>query len=223
MIRRVGPWLRERIDVVGIVISLLLAALFSELGFESLLELLAALVIGAPLAQAVLDRLDPNPGLLWTALGCFCIAGGAVRVRDGELRVGVSFLAIGSWICLDGLYAWTRDESPLRGSDADDDSDEDLSKEEVVRLTKHNRRVVAELRDADRPLTTADLRERTGLDEDDLERVLARHDESGPIERVGTGYVLEERDAGLGSAVRTAARLLGGRLLRPFRLLRPSG
>lgn len=223
MLRRVGPWLRDRIDVVDIGISLLLAVLFSELGFASLLELVVVLVIGAPIVQAALDRLDPDPGLLWLTFGLFWVAGGVVQLRDGGPRVGAVLLAIGSWICLDGLYAWKHDDSVIRGGDAADQPDDDLTTDEVVRLTNHNRRVVETLRDADRPLAEAELRSRTGLDEADLERVLTYHEGSGSIDRVGNGYVLDESETGFAAMLRTAAGLVVGRLLRPFRLLRPAG
>ena len=226
MFREVVRRIPERVDLGGIVPLLTIAAAFSLLGFEvtrwDVVGSIVGVVILAPIIGTLLERYEIDLGLLVIAFGLLVGWGGFRHLQDGASWLGWPLLVLGGWLCLDGLYAWKHGDAADRGDDADDESDE-LSNAEVRRLAKHNRRVVEALRDADRPLTAADLRARTGLEADDLERVLARHDEPGPIDRIGNGYVLEERDAGLVAAVRTAARLLRGRLFRPFRLLRPSG
>ncbi|WP_226040902.1 hypothetical protein [Natrinema sp. DC36] len=78
--------------------------------------------------------------------------------------------------------------------------------------------LLEELREADRPLTKTELCNRTGLLEDDFERLLEIHGESGSIERVGNGYAIDESEMGIGGV----ARMVGRRLLRPIRLIRPA-
>ncbi|WP_459808798.1 hypothetical protein [Halopiger thermotolerans] len=230
MFRQVGSWVREQYDPVDIGVSIAVVGLLSGFGSATdLIALFLVLVVLSPLVEAALDRLDPAPALAWTAFGVAWLAAGAVQLRGGDPRIGVAFLAIGGWIALDGLYGWHHggsDDADAREPDADEaDESDEPSRDEVVRLARHNRRVAEALREADRPLTEAELRSRTGLSDAALERVLAEHarGEAGPIDRVGTGYVLDESDTGVVPFLRTVARLVGGRLLRPFRLLRPSG
>ncbi|RKD97873.1 hypothetical protein [Halopiger aswanensis] len=233
MFQQVVPWVRKRYDPVDIGISIAIAGLLSLVGFSTdLIALFLALVVVSPVVETVLERVDPAPGLAWMTFGVAWLVAGGVQLRASNPWIGSGLLAIGCWICLDGLYSWQyggSDDGTARDGagdapDADADTD-DLSRAEVARMARHNRRVVKALRNADQPLTEAELRSRTGLSEPDLERVLAEHarGESGPIERVGTGYVLEDSDTGFVPFLRTVARLVGGRLLRPFRLLRPSG
>ncbi|AEH37164.1 hypothetical protein [Halopiger xanaduensis] len=234
VLQQVVPWIRERYDPVDIGVSIAVAGLFSAVGFSTdLIALFLALVVVTPIVETVLERFDPPPGLAWTAFGLAWLAAGVVQLRARSPWLGSALLAIGCWIWLDGLYSWQHGgsaDADARGATADADADtdtdtDDPSRAEVARMAGHNRRVTKALRDADRPLTTAELRSRTGLSEADLERVLSEHarGESGPIDRVGNGYVLDESDTGLVPFLRAAVRLVGGRLLRPFRLLRPSG
>lgn len=227
MLQRIGARVRDRIDPVDIGISLAVAGLLSISGFSANpIALLLALVVVTPVGETVLERLEPAPGLAWAAFGVAWLAAGAAQLRATEPRLGVALLAIGSWICLDGLYGWRRGGSN-DGSAREPDSDEseDPSRAEVFRISRHNRRLVETLRTADRPLTEAELRSRTGLSAAELERALSAHDrgESGPIDRVGNGYVLDESDTGLVAMTRAAVGTVVGRLLRPLRLLRPSG
>lgn len=98
-----------------------------------------------------------------------------------------------------------------------------MSSDELYRYGEYNRWLLEELRTADRPLTAAEIRSRTGLTEDDFERLLESHGESGPIECVGNGYVIDESEHGAVAFVRNLVRTVGGRLLRPFRVFRPAG
>ena len=59
--------------------------------------------------------------------------------------------------------------------------------------------------------------------ENDFERLLEMNGESGPIDRVGDGYVIDESELGAVAFARILVRAIGGRLLRPFRLFRPAG
>ncbi|SEQ43594.1 hypothetical protein [Natrinema salaciae] len=210
-------WLRDRIDPSDIVVTVGLAVFLFVMGLEiNAIATVFGIVIAAPLGEAAVDRFDIDPALAWIALGTFAVAGGIVQLRESGTWFGGSLVAVGCWICLDGLYAW-------RNVDATARDDDDMTKDEVRLVSQHNRWLLEELREADRPLTKAEICDRTGLLEDDFERLLEIHGDSGPIERVGNGYAIDDAEMGAGPFVRKILQTVGSRLLRPVRLFRPAG
>lgn len=217
MVQRIVGRLREAIDASDVAAVVLLGVVFSVFGLEpvEIAMLVSAVVVGPVIADAVSDGTDtdPRPGLAEITFGVLCIVTGVVHLRSASSWLGWVFVAVGGWLCLDGVYAW-RAEGEVPTTAREDD----VSKDEVYIAGLHNCWLLEELREADRPLTKAELCERTGLMEADFERLLEVHGESGPIERVGTGYVIDEREMGAGGVARTVGR----RLCRPIRLFRPA-
>ncbi|WP_137289662.1 hypothetical protein [Natronorubrum halophilum] len=220
MARGIASLLRDRFETSDVVGVLALVAVLAVLGVGAdAIGVLLVVVLVSPLAKLALERLDIHPGLAQFAFGGFAVAAGVVQLRGGNGPVGSGFLAVGAWICLDGVDRWRRGDAASGGTDDDDD----VSKREVFLVGEHNRWLLEELREADRPLTAEEIQSRTGLTEDDFERLLEYHDEPGPIERAGNGYTINEDEMGGVAFVRNLVRTVGGRLLRPFRLFRPSG
>lgn len=178
---------------------------------------LLGFVIGRPLVAELLAGFDVGPTASRVAFsGIVALAGGAVLVAAGSsVPVGVGVIAIGCWLLLDSLYEH-------RHGDLTRDEGADLSEEEAYATLGYSQWVVEALREADRLLSTAELRERAGLTRDELDEVLAMAQESGVVERAGNGYVVNESELGGIAAVRGAIRSVGSRLVRPLRLFRPS-
>ncbi|WP_226481767.1 hypothetical protein [Natrinema amylolyticum] len=214
--------LRDRIDRSDIVAIVVLIGVLSVLGVDvNEITMVLGVVVAAPLGEAALDRADIDPALAWLCFGLFAVAGGVVQLRASSYWFGGSLFAIGCWICLDGIDAWRN--GPAAETAGNTTAGDDLTRDEALLVSHHNRWLVEELREADRPLTKRELCDRTGLTDDDFECLLEVHDESSPIERIGNGYVLDEDAMGPAAAVRSLVGSIGGRLLRPFRLLRPNG
>lgn len=206
--------LRDRIDLADIVAAAVVAGAVAALdGGPHVIGTFLGLAIGGPILAVALDEFDVDPALARSAFGLCAVAAGIVQLRDGGRWIGGALLAAGCWICLDGLYAWRNEDDPTT------DREDDVPKAEVSLAGLHNRWLLEELRDADRPLTAAEIRDRTGLTEADFERLLEIHGESGPIERVGNGYAIDESETG----AEGVARAVGRRLLRPIRRFRPAG
>lgn len=217
----IGSALWEAVDASDVGTAVVLAVVFYLLGLETgAIAVFVGLVVGRPLLDAAVEAtgLEADPGLAGVVLGAVVVAAGAVQLGDGTVLLGWAFVAVGGWIVADGLDRW-QNGSPDDG----DASEDDLPNAELFLVGEHNRWLLETLRAADRPLTAVEIRERTGLTADDLERVLELHDESGPIERVGNGYVLDESELGAGAMARSTVRTVVRRLCRPLRILRPSG
>ena len=213
--------IRDAVDAADVGVAAALAAVLYLLGLEAgAIAAFVGLVVGRPVLDAAVEAtgLEVDPGVAGVALGAIVVAAGAVQVRTGNSLLGWILVAIGGWIALDGVDRW-HNGSPDDGTVDEDD----LSNEEVFLVGEHNRWLLETLREADRPLTAAEIQDRTGLTEDDFMRLLEFHGESGPIERVGNGYALDERELGAATAARAVARTIWGRLRRPLRLLRPFG
>ncbi|WP_226006126.1 hypothetical protein [Natrinema salinisoli] len=217
MIRESLGRFRDRVDLSDIVVSAGVAGVLLRLGVDaSLVGTILGAAVVTPLAEPLLERFDIGPGIAGIAFGGFAVAAGIVQLRDGGRLFGGSLLAIGFWICLDGLYTWRTGDETTRDED-------DMTKDEVLLVSEHNRWLLEELRAADRPLAKAEICDRTGLLDGDFERLLEIHGDSGPIERVGNGYAIDEDEMGGIAFVRNIARKAVSRLLRPFRLFRPAG
>ncbi|OLZ41377.1 hypothetical protein A6E15_10415 [Natrinema saccharevitans] len=209
--------LADRIDPGDIVAAVVAAGAVAVLDVDpSVLGTVLGIAIGAPLLEAAFEEFDVDPALAWIGVGLTAVAAGAVQLRAGSHWLAAALLAVGCWILLDGLSARRADD----GSETDED---DLTDDEFHLVALHSRWLLEELREADRPLTRAELCDRIGLMEPDFDRVLEVQRGSGPIERVGNGYVLNEDETGVLAAVRTVLRLVWGRLVRPVRLVGSSG
>jgi hypothetical protein len=189
--------------------------------FHLLADLSTLAVVGAPaalVAVAALTAYCVSRGHPETVASVVICASGALVLGSVALTT-TSWLpgalaAIAAWVCLDSLY------DLRRGVDRSDGPDDDISEDEYYLASAHGWTAISELREADRPLSRSELQDRTGLPDEDFERVLETVGESGPIERVGTGYAIDEREMGTAAAVRSVARGTVSRLIRPFRLLR---
>lgn len=211
MIRESVARVSNRIDRTDVVIALVTTGAVVVLDLElSVLGTVLGIAVGAPLFEAALEEFDVDPALAWIGFGLVAVAAGAVQLRDGNGWLAAALLAAGCWICLDGLDAWRTDG----GSETDD---------EFHLVALHGRWLLEELWEVDRPLTKEELCDRTGLMESDFDRVLEVQGDSSPIERVGNDYVLNEDETGVLAAVRTALRLVWGRLVRPVRSVGSSG
>ncbi|ELZ14662.1 hypothetical protein C478_07025 [Natrinema thermotolerans DSM 11552] len=217
MLRESAARVGDRIDRTDVVIALVTAGAVIVLDLDlSVLGTVLGIAIGAPLLESAFEEFDIDPALAWIGVGLFAVAAGAVQLQEGNRWIAAALLAAGCWICLDGLYARRTDD----GSETDED---DLTDDEFHLVSLHSRWLLEELQEADRPLTKTEICDRTGLMEEDFERVLEVQSSSSPIERVGNGYVLNEDETGVLAAVRTALGLVWGRLVRPVRLLNSSG
>lgn len=210
----------NEIDATDVGGAVILVAVLFVLGLESsAIGVLLGIVVGVPIVRAAGDAtdLEIGPALAGLVLGSFVVVAGVYGHLSGDHWLGSALVVIGAWICLDSVDRW-------RGTDFDTNpSEDDISNEELFQIGEYNRWLLEELREADRPLTADEIRSRTGLTEDDFERLLEIHGESGPIERVGNGYTIDETDMGAVAFVRNLVRTVGSRVLRPFRLFRPSG
>lgn len=207
---------RDRIGLSDIVVAVGAAGVLAWIGVDvSLIGTILGAAVVTPLAEPIVERLEIGPGIAEIAFGTFAVVAGVVQLRAGNRWFGGSLLAVGCWICFDGLFTWRSGEPSANEGD-------DLSNDEVLLVSEHNRWLVEALREAERPLTKAEICDRTGLLEEDLERVLEMHGESGPIERVGNGYTIDEDEMGRVAFVRTIVTATVNRLLRPFRLFRPA-
>jgi hypothetical protein len=184
---------RDELDVgtvVGVTVVLLALSGFADLSTLTVVGVPAVLV-GVAALRAVCtarDYPDAAAGAVLGAVGGLVFA--SLAIGDGSVVFGV-LAAVAAWLCLDSLY-------DLRhGVDRSDEPDDELSENEYYLASAHGWAVVSELREADRPLSRSELQDRTGLPDEDFERVLKTAGENGPIERVGTGYVLDESEMGL--------------------------
>lgn len=177
------------------------------------IALLLGIVAGVPLVRAVVDAAEREaiPGIAAIAFGGVVVAAGGYSARNGDPWLGPVLGLVSVWLVLDGVA------SVYAGEPAE--TDDELSSGEFARLHDANRVLVDELRAADRPLTAAELESRTDLSADDVERLLELHGDTGPIERVAGGYAIDEDERGLVGFARYLGRTVGGRLLRPVRLL----
>ncbi|RZH67592.1 hypothetical protein [Natrinema altunense] len=208
-----GTRLRDCIDRVDVAVAAVGTG--AAVGLDvapSVIGSILGFVVGGALFEAALDEVDVDPALCWLAFGVVAVAAGIVQLRVGSRWVGPALLAAGCWICLDGLAARRTDDTA--GTD-----EPDLTDDEYHLVALHSRWLLEELREADRPLTKAEICDRTGLMEADFERLLAVHGGSGPIERVGNGYGLDEDETGVLTAARTAVGMIWVRLVRPVRLV----
>ena len=222
MARGFASRFREEIDAREVGGAALVVGVLYLLGLEvSAIGVILAIFVLTPLLRAGIEAvgLDIGPSVAALVFSALLAAVGIGELTDGNGWLGVATLAAGGWLCLDAVYLWRRGD---RGS-GEAVEDEDLSKDEVYRYGEYNRWLIDALREADRPLTRDEIQSRTGLTEADFERLLELHGESGPIERVGNGYTIDESELGAVAFVRTIVRTIGGRILRPFRLFRPAG
>lgn len=216
MVRESAARVGDRIDRTDVVTALVTAGAVVVLDLElSVLGTILGIAIGAPLLEAAFEEFDVDPALAWIGFGLVAVAAGAVQLREGNHWLAAALLAAGCWICLDGLDA--------RRTDSGSETDDGMTDDEFHLVALHGRWLLEELREADRPLTKGELCDRTGLMESDFDRVLEVQGGSSPIERVGNGYVLNEDETGVLAAVRTALRLVWGRLVRPVRSVGSSG
>ncbi|AFO58757.1 MULTISPECIES: hypothetical protein [unclassified Natrinema] len=210
--------LRDRIDRVDAAVAAV--GIGAAVGLDvapSVIGSLLGIAIGSVFFEVALEEFDVDPALCWLAFGVVAVAAGLVQLREGSRWIGPAVLAAGCWICLDALSARRPDD----GTPETDATD--LTDDEYHLVALHSRWLLVALREADRPLTKAELCDRTGLMEADIDRLLAVHGGSSPIERVGNGYVLDEDETGVLAAVRTAVGMIWGRLVRPVRLLASHG
>ncbi|AGB36973.1 inorganic phosphate transporter [Natronococcus occultus] len=198
--------------ILGVTAVLAVFAVLADLSAGTVIAIPAGLVGIAALRAVCTARGYPDAiaGAVLGAVGVLVFA--SLAIGDGAVVFGV-LAAVAAWLCLDSLY-------DLRlGIDRSSEPDEDISEAEYYLVSAHGWAVLRELREADRPLSRAELQDRTGLPNEDFERVLETVGDSGPIERVGTGYVLDESETGTTAMTRSVVRAVGGRLLRPLRLL----
>ncbi|MDG5761598.1 hypothetical protein QA600_19915 [Natronococcus sp. A-GB1] len=201
----------DPMGTAGVTAVVAVFAVLGDLSTGSVVAIPAGLVALAALRAVCTVRGYPDAaaGAVLGAVGGVVFA--FLAIDDGSVVLAV-LAAVAAWLCLDSLY-------DLRlGIDRSSEPDEDISEAEYYLVSAHGWAILRELREADRPLSRAELQDRTGLPDDDFERVLETVGESGPIERVGTGYALDESETGVGAVV----RLVGARLLRPLRLFRPA-
>ena len=214
--------LREEVDTTDFVGAVVLLGVLYALGLESTaIAVGLGIVVVAPLLRAVADAagLNVEPALATVLLGSIVLVAGGYGVLTDDSWLGPAFAVVGTWIVLDGIDAWRNGDPP----DERSEDEGDISNDELLLIGEHNRWLVETLREADRPLTPEEIQSRTGLTESDFERLLETNGESGPIERVGNGYVIDENEMGAVAMGRHVVRTVGGRVLRPFRLFRPSG
>ncbi|ELY70007.1 hypothetical protein [Natrinema versiforme] len=220
MVSESGTQLRDRVDISAIVTIGGFSGILFVLGVDaSIIGMVLAAAVVAPLGEAAIDRFGIDPALSWIGFGSVAVIAGVVQLREGGLWFGGVLLAAGCWICLDGLSA--RHSGGATTDSEPDTTAEEITKDEVALVGQHNRWLLEALREADRPLTGDEIRDRTGLLDADLERLLEMHGEPGPIERVGNGYTIDENEMGAGPFVRNLVGSISSRLARPFRLFRP--
>ncbi|SDQ46807.1 hypothetical protein [Natronobacterium texcoconense] len=229
MIRAAVGRVRDRIDLGNIVVAVVVAVILSFFGLElsarDVVGTIVAVVVLAPIFGYVVERYEVDFGLLVISLGVIVGWGGIGHLQDGIGWLGWFMLALAVWLCLEGLDRFLRDDRTddtgvdrdVTGQPETDDTD-DLSRSELTELGERNRRLIETLRIADRPLSEDEIRTRASLSPEEFDRLLEMHGDSGPIDRVGTGYVLDERKMGVTGLVWT----IGRRLLRPIRVLRPA-
>jgi hypothetical protein len=197
--------------IAGITAVLAVLYVLADFSAGSVIAIPAGLVALAVLRAVCTARDYPDAaaGAVLGAVGGLVFA--ALAIGDGSVVLGV-LAVVAAWLCLDSLY-------DLRlGVDRSSEPDDDISEEEYYLVSAHGWAVLRALREADGPLSRAELQDRTGLPDEDFERVLETVGDSGPIERVGTGYALDESETGTAAIV----RMIGSRLLRPLRLFRPA-
>ncbi|SDJ93237.1 hypothetical protein [Natronorubrum texcoconense] len=222
MVRQFAARFREGIDTADLVGAVVLLGVLYALGLESsAVAVVLGIVVVTPLVRTTADAagLDIEPALATVVLGSIVLAAGGYGVLTDDSWLGPALAVVGAWIVLDGVDAWRNGTPP----DERSEDEQDISNDELLLLGEHNRWLIETLREADRPLTAAEIQSRTGLTESDFEGLLETHGESGPIERVGNGYVIDENEMGAVAMARHVVRTVGRRLLRPFRLFRPSG
>ncbi|MCU4740067.1 hypothetical protein [Natronoglomus mannanivorans] len=212
--------LRDRLDTTDLVaLVVLLAVVYATTDgtLESVSSMLVLLVL-VPVFRWVLEFLeigDTTAGLLLGSLVA-ALGAGAVVV-DGSLWIGAGLFAVGCWLVLDTIY-----ESKHGDQTARTDPEDDITEAEMYTLMGHSQWVLEALQEASRPLSAKELRERTGLTEDELEATLEITQGNGTVDRVGNGYVVDESELGGVAFVRGIVRSIGARIFRPFRLFRPS-
>lgn len=217
MVREVIDGYFDRVDRSDIVVSVGIAGVLAWLGVDvSLVGTLLGVAIGVPLVEPLFEQFNIGPGIAGVAFGAVAVVAGVVQLRASRYWFGGSLFAIGCWICLDAIYTW-------RDGGSTTSEEDDMTKDEVFLVSQHNRWLVEELHAADRPLTKAEICDRTGLVDEDFERLLEIHGDSSPIERVGNGYTIDEDETGATAFIRRITRAISSRLCRPFRLFRPSG
>lgn len=204
------------VALVGVAAVPLYSAVAGTL--SSFTSVLGAAAVPA-LARRLFERVDLSVAGQRAVFGVAIALGTTIAVFTvfpAHSWLALVALAIGGWIVLDAMYAFRVGERDERTADG--------SRSAVTALTRtdHSRSVVDALETASRPLTAEELQERTALPDDDLEATLEVVRENGTVERIGTGYVVDERERRRLTVAREILSGVGGRLLRPFRLFGPS-
>lgn len=206
----------EDIALVGVAAVLLYSAVTGAL--SSFASVLGAAAVPT-LAKHLFERVDLSAAGQRAVFGVVIALGATIAVFTvfpAHSWLAPVAVAIGGWIVLDAVYASRvseRDEHTAAGS---------WSAVTALTRTGHSRSVVDALETASRPLTAEELQERTGLADDDLEATLEVVRENGTVERIGTGYAVDERERRAMTVVREIVSGVGGRILRPLRLFGPS-
>lgn len=208
MIRSRVVRLVERADAVAASAVCLLVAISyvaADAGGWSLASL-PSLLTTAPVVRWVVDWVGVGEGDARVLLGGACAAtaaGGAAA--GGTVTIGLALGAVGCWIAIDGLYERVHgDRAGVSGG--------------MGVPTGRRRRVIECLREASRPLTAAELGDRTGLEGDEFEATLKAVAGTDRVDRIGNGYAVEESALGASAFVSRALRGAGHRLARPLAL-----
>ncbi|WP_207588583.1 hypothetical protein [Halomontanus rarus] len=204
------------IALVGVVAVILYSAVTGTLSsFASVLGAAAVPI----LARRLFERVDLSAAGQRAVFGVAITLGATIAVFTvfpAHSWLAPVAAATGGWIVLDAVYA-----SRVRERD-EHTAVKGWSARTALTRASRSRAVVDALETASRPLTAEELQERTALPVDELEATLELVRENGTVERIGTGYVVDERERRTMTIVREIVSGVGGRVLRPFRLFGPS-
>ncbi|MFC4986613.1 hypothetical protein [Saliphagus infecundisoli] len=199
----------ERADAVAAsAVCLLVAISYVAAGVGGWsLAPISSVLTTFPAIRWIVDRTGMGEGDARVLLGGACAAtaaGGAAA--GGRATIGLALGAVGCWIAIDGLYERVHGDDAARTTGW------------MGVLTGPHRRVIESLQDARRPLTAAELADRTGLKGTELEATLEAVSRTDRVDRIGNGYAVEEGTFGTSAFVSRALRGVGRRLARPLGL-----
>ncbi|MCU4740068.1 hypothetical protein [Natronoglomus mannanivorans] len=211
----------RRYEVPALVLVCVAAVVLYSVTTGTLSSVAAVLVAAAVpmLVRRVFESLDLSVAVRRAAFGVAVALGAAIAVvtifpaRGWLVPVAV---AVGGWIVLDAVSA-----SRVSERDGHLETDGEFAGPALTRAT-HSRSVLDALESASQPLTAAQLRERTGLAAAELETTLELLRDNGTVERIGTGYAVDERERRTATVVRDVVARVCGRIRRPFRVFGPS-
>lgn len=203
--------------VVGTVVAIAVLVLLTDATLRTIAPL-AVVVLGLLAHEVVDDAHDLPPGSNWLFYGgSVVLAGAVIGVLYERWWFSLVLFVPGLWFVLDGATRMAYEPERTRHEFLAD-IDEESSSEAMFRMQTLDRLYQA-LRDANRPLTVAELADEVEMLESRVESALGYLVEKGQVERSGDQYEAVPPRWGKATPVVSFLVWVPRRLVRPFQRL----